>query len=114
MACRATDDLTHSLLLEQSLAAYVDGDVSTSEPFLALTRLMQNSVVVRGAHLSILRKLASPAYVRIHTNVIAWTIKKAAALEDTQQSAAKDRAALAFRGLANIVAGLNGKEALAM
>lgn len=98
----------------QSLQCFVEDDVRTDEPFIALVRLMQSSVVVRGPHLSILRKIAPGAYVQIHVDALTWAVKKAAALAEDDSSAARDRVATMFKGLACLLAGLSGKEALAM
>lgn len=98
----------------QAAEAYINGDVATDEPLMGLSRLLQNAIIVRGPHLTVVRQIASSSYISIHTETIRRAITKAANLDQNDQATARDRVASIFRGLAQLVAGLGGKEALSM
>ncbi|KAG0141898.1 hypothetical protein CROQUDRAFT_82784 [Cronartium quercuum f. sp. fusiforme G11] len=96
--------------MRESFELFINDETATEEQFIRLSKLLQSSIVIRGARLSVKAVLDSQAYIVLHTTCIEWLVKKASNLETDVE--AESKWAVMFKGLMHLVPGLDGRAAL--
>jgi cohesin complex subunit SA-1/2 len=76
--------------------------------------MLVQSTVVRGAQLTITKRLPAQDHVRLHTESLAFIVKKIASLQEDKKTQARNRALSFFKALAHLLLGVDGKDALNM
>jgi cohesin complex subunit SA-1/2 len=88
--------------------------MKTEEHTVALAKALLSSFVIRGAHLSITRRLASEHVVEIHKILISWVLKRIAAYDKNNNKAKRATALAFFRALIQLLATIQSRDALKM
>jgi cohesin complex subunit SA-1/2 len=81
---------------------------------IALAKLLAACFVVRGAQLSIIRRLDSQYVVQIHTTLLTWIGKRLAIYENNKNKKARKTAVVFFRVLLALVTAAESGDALKM
>ncbi|EJD02028.1 uncharacterized protein FOMMEDRAFT_124206 [Fomitiporia mediterranea MF3/22] len=98
--------------LRESFTLLLDRIVETEVHALALARALVPCLVMRGAQLSIIRKLPSEYIVEIHTTLLSWITKKISAFETTKNKRGRTKSISFFRVLQHLLIGLDPSDAL--
>ncbi|GAA6003229.1 hypothetical protein JCM10207_001811 [Rhodosporidiobolus poonsookiae] len=99
--------------LKGALEIYLDGpESSTEEPLVSLGRNLVGVVVVRGAHLAIVKSLPSADHLRLHLDALQYIVKKLAHYEETKRRDERNKAVGFYKALAHLLFGLDGRSAL--
>lgn len=98
----------------QAFDFYLDSTATTEERVVALSRALVNAVIVRGAHLAIVKSLPTEDHVQIHLDGSAYIVKKLKAYDEAKRKEARNKAVAYFKALGNLVIGIDGKGALKM
>ncbi|KDQ07525.1 hypothetical protein BOTBODRAFT_119941 [Botryobasidium botryosum FD-172 SS1] len=85
--------------LQESFDLYMDGSAKTEAHSIALAKALAAALVIRGAHLSITRRLDSPHVVEIHEKCMSWILKRIAGYENNKNKTMKAKAIEFFRVL---------------
>jgi cohesin complex subunit SA-1/2 len=88
-----------------------DGDVKTDSHAIALSKMLANAFVVRGAQLSVLNRLAGEPFYALHTRLITWIAKKVATYEENKKRSLRNKTINVFRALTNLLHGVQPAEA---
>lgn len=105
---------TENLCFMQAVSLYIATAVKYETCFLALARHLSNHLVLRGRGFIIAARLPSEDLVRLHKELVTFTIQKYKSLEDHERHTSKKKALVMFKGLVHCLIGMTGKEAAAM
>ena len=91
-------------------------DKAEEDNLLSLARLLYSSVTVRGPRLAIVKKLSAEYVVKIHTDLIDYTLRKFKHYQDEDNKQARNTVVLMFKTLAIFLNNslVEGQEALKM
>lgn len=95
----------------QALELYLAATVKSDSCFTSLARHLSNHLVLRGKGFAIAARLPSEVLVRLHRDLITYTVKKYKRLADQEKHASKNKALVMFKGLVPCLLGMTGKEA---
>ncbi|PWN40799.1 hypothetical protein IE81DRAFT_348894 [Ceraceosorus guamensis] len=99
--------------LKQSFVLFEQDPTSESEnAFVNLARSLSGALVVRGAHLAVLKSVPSHALVELHTEGCEHVISKALRAEQAGNQALKARAIIFWKGLAQLLPSATGRDAI--
>lgn len=98
----------------QAIELYLSASVRTESCFIALARHLSNHLVLRGRGFAIVARLPSDDLVRLHKDLITYTLKKHKTLSDQEKHASKNKVLVMFKGLVHCLLGMTGKEAAVM
>ncbi|CCM03065.1 uncharacterized protein FIBRA_05185 [Fibroporia radiculosa] len=98
--------------LSDSFTLVIEGIVHTEDHTVALAKLLASCLVIRGAQLSIVRKLDGPHIVKIHTTALSWIGKKLVTYESSKNKKARNRAILFFKALLPLLSSVDSRDAL--
>ncbi|KAF8337116.1 uncharacterized protein EI90DRAFT_3044949 [Cantharellus anzutake] len=96
--------------LRQSFTMFMDGQTD-SQACIGLAKAFGPVFVVRGAHLSITRRLDAPHVVEIHSAGLTWIIKRIAAYESSGNRTKKMQCIEFFRVLHALLTSVGSREA---
>jgi cohesin complex subunit SA-1/2 len=88
----------------------VDGETQT----VALAKQLASSFLIRGAQLSVVRRMDSQYIIQIQTSLLTWIGKRLAAYENNKNKKARKTAIVFFRVLIPMLATLDSRDALKM
>ena len=88
----------------------VDGETHA----VALAKQLVSSFLIRGAQLSVVRRIDSQYIVQIQTNLLTWLGKRLATYENNKNKKSRRTALLFFRVLIPMLATLDSRDALKM
>jgi cohesin complex subunit SA-1/2 len=100
--------------IPKSFTLVLEGVVRTEEHAVALAKLLVSCLVVRGAQLSIVKRLESDYVVNIHTNLLTWIGKRLSAYEANKNKKLKNTSILFFRALVPLLSSVESRDALRM
>ncbi|KAG9081683.1 hypothetical protein FS749_007468 [Ceratobasidium sp. UAMH 11750] len=83
----------------QSFSLYIDNITKSDANTIALSKALQSALVIRGAQLSIVRRLDTAQVASVHTSCISWIVKKIAGFEAMGNKSARNRAVAFFKSL---------------
>lgn len=92
----------------------MDGLARTEAHSIALAKALASSFVIRGAHLSITRRLDSKFVVDIHAKSVSWIMKRIAGYENNKNKKMKAKAIEFFRVLYPLLLTIERREAKEM
>lgn len=98
----------------QALGLYISATTKSDSCFLALARHLSSHLVVRGRGFVIAARLPSEDLVKLHKELVTYTIKKYKTLANQEKHASKNKALVMFKGLVHCLIGMTGKEAAIM
>jgi len=98
--------------LKESMTLVLDHVVDTEDHVIALAKTLIACTVVRGAQLSIVRKLESQSIIDIHTALISWIVKRIAAYETTKNKRDRQKSILFFKALQHLLTAIDPADAL--
>ncbi|KAH8112371.1 hypothetical protein DFH11DRAFT_1607236 [Phellopilus nigrolimitatus] len=98
--------------LKESFTLLLDRIVETEQYTLALAKSLAPCLLMRGAQLSVLRKLPSEHVVQIHTTLISWVTKKISAYETMKNKRGRTNSIMFFRVLLHLLAAIEPRDAL--
>ncbi|KAI5121584.1 hypothetical protein M0805_009455 [Coniferiporia weirii] len=98
--------------LKESFTMLLDRVVETEQQALALAKALAPCLLIRGAQLSVVRKLPSEYVVGIHTTLLSWITKKISAYESTKNKRGRANSIVFFRVLLHLLAAIEPRDAL--
>ncbi|EIN14604.1 hypothetical protein PUNSTDRAFT_140847 [Punctularia strigosozonata HHB-11173 SS5] len=98
--------------MEESFKLVLDGLEKTVDHCVALAKVLATCFLVRGAQLSVLRKLDASFIVEIHTTLLSWLGKRLGAYESSKNKRLLETTISLFRPLASLVIGVDSQDAL--
>lgn len=93
---------------------YLDGVARSEDHTVALAKLLSSSFIIRGAQLSVVRRLDSQHVVDVHTSALTWIGKRLGAYEAAKNKKARGKALAFFKCLTPLCAAVDGKDFLKM
>jgi cohesin complex subunit SA-1/2 len=100
--------------LIQSFTLVLDSVVRGEDHVVTLAKQLGQSFIIRGAQLSIVKKLDSQYIVQTHTNLLTWIVKLIGTYEAAKNKKARKTAILFFRVLQPLLAAVDSRDALKM
>jgi cohesin complex subunit SA-1/2 len=104
-------DLIH---LCQSFTLVLDNIVDGEAHAVALAKQLASAFLIRGAQLSVVRRIESKYVVQIQTGLLTWVGKRLATYENNKNKKSRKTAILFFRVLIPMLATLDSRDALKM
>ncbi|OCB88288.1 hypothetical protein A7U60_g4590 [Sanghuangporus baumii] len=98
--------------LRESFTLVLDRIVETEQHALGLAKALAPCLIMRGAQLSVIRKLASEYIVEIHTTLLSWITKKISAYETMKNKRRRNKSILFFKVLQHLLVGIDARDAL--
>ncbi|KAL1948450.1 hypothetical protein VTO73DRAFT_12525 [Trametes versicolor] len=98
--------------LQESFTLYLDAVVNTEEHAIALAKALSASLLIRGAQLSIVRRLDSKHIVNIHTTSLNWIVKRLATYETAKKKKARNKCIVFFRVLIPFCSSVDNRDSL--
>ena len=87
---------------------------NTEEHSIALGKALTGCMLIRGAQLSVVRRLDSKYVVEIQTTSLSWVGKRLAGYEATKNKKARTKCTKFFRVLLPLLSSMNQHDALTM
>lgn len=106
--------ISRSYCIRQSFTLVLDGIVRSEEHSVALAKALSACFILRGAQLSVIRRLDSQYVVEIHTTLLTWISKHLAASEATKNKKSRTKAISFFRVLQPLLSSIESKDSLRM
>jgi cohesin complex subunit SA-1/2 len=98
--------------LKESFTLVLDSVVRGEDHVVTLAKQLGQSFIIRGAQLSIVKKLDSQYIVQTHTNLLTWIVKLIGTYEAAKNKKARKTAILFFRVLQPLLAAVDSRDAL--
>ncbi len=92
----------------------LDGISPTEDNTIALSKLLASAFIIRGAQLSVVKRLDSQFVVSIHTNLITWLFKRIAAYDAAGNRKARTKCISFFKVLTPLVNSIDSRDSLKM
>lgn len=105
-------DLIHPFF--QSFTLVLDNIVNGEIHTVALAKQLASSFFIRGAQLSVVRRIDSQYIVQMQTNLLTWIGKRLATYESNKNKKSRKTAILFFRVLIPMLTTLDSRDALKM
>lgn len=91
----------------------MEGVVRTEEHAVALSKLLASSFIIRGAQLTVVRRIEGQHVVSLHTSSISWIWKRITQY-DSGNKKARNRSIVFFKLLLPLLTAVNSQDSLAM
>ncbi len=88
--------------------------MNTEEHAIALAKALSACLLIRGAQLSIVRRLDSKHIVNIHTTSLNWIVKRLATYETAKKKKARNKCIVFFRVLIPFCSSVDNRDSLTM
>ncbi|KAI0672301.1 hypothetical protein C8Q78DRAFT_1026321 [Trametes maxima] len=98
--------------LQESITLYLDAVANTGEHAIALAKALSACLLIRGAQLSVVRRLESKYVVDIHTTSLNWVGKRLATYEGAKNKKARNKCILFFRVLLPLLSSIDNHDSL--
>ncbi|KAI0356888.1 hypothetical protein OH77DRAFT_1423133 [Trametes cingulata] len=98
--------------LQESFTLYLDDVVNTEDHAIALAKALSACLLIRGAQLSIVRRLDSKYVIDIHTTSLNWAGKRLGGYETAKNKKSRNRCIKFFRVLLPLLSSVNNRDAL--
>ncbi|CDO77437.1 hypothetical protein BN946_scf184857.g44 [Trametes cinnabarina] len=98
--------------LQEAFTLYLDSVVHTEEHAIALAKALTPCLLIRGAQLSVVRRLDSKHVVDIHIHSLNWLGKRLAGYENAKNKKARNRCITFFRVLLPLLSSIDNRDAL--
>ncbi|OCH94580.1 hypothetical protein OBBRIDRAFT_747233 [Obba rivulosa] len=98
--------------LQESFTLVLDSVERTEEHSVALAKALSACFLLRGAQLSIIRRLDSQFVVEIHTTLLTWISKHLAASEASKNKKSLAKAVTFFRVLQPLLSSIDNRDSL--
>ena len=100
--------------LEQSFTLYLDSVVHDEDHAIALGKTLSGCLLLRGAQLSVVKRLDGQHVVDIHSRSLNWVCKRLATYETAKNKKARNKAIKFFRVLLPFLSSIDPRDALKM
>ena len=94
--------------------SFLDGVTADEEKTVALAKPLASCLVVRGAQLSVVKRLDSRFVFDVHASLISWVCKRIASYEATVKKKARNKAILFFKVLTPLLGSVEARDSLRM
>ncbi|KAI0031520.1 hypothetical protein K488DRAFT_51948 [Vararia minispora EC-137] len=98
--------------LREAFTLHLEGIVDDETQAVALAKYLVPCLMIRGAQLSIVRKLEAAHIASIQTNLLSWAVRRAGAFEAGKNKKGRNSALLFFRVLQPLLVAVEAREAL--
>ncbi|KAI0827388.1 hypothetical protein BC628DRAFT_1369278 [Trametes gibbosa] len=98
--------------LQESFTLFLDVVVHTEEHAIALAKALSACMLVRGAQLSIVRRLDSKHVVDIHTTSLNWVGKRLATYDTAKNKRTRNKCITFFRVLLPLLSTIDNRDSL--
>ncbi|OAX37862.1 hypothetical protein K503DRAFT_742134 [Rhizopogon vinicolor AM-OR11-026] len=98
--------------LKESFTLVLDSVVRGEDRAVALAKQLGQSFIIRGAQLSVVKRLDSQYIVQTHTNLLTWIVKRIGTYEAAKNKKARKTAILFFKVLQPLLAAVDSRDAL--
>lgn len=102
------------IVVLQSFTLVLEGVVLSEATSVSLGKLLASCLLIRGAQLSVVRRLDSEHVIKIHTELLTWIGKRLAAYENNKNKKGRKTAVLFFKVLQPLLAPVDNRDALKM
>ncbi len=106
--------LSHSHSILKAFSLIIDGVVDDEENATHLAKQLATCFIIRGAQLTVIRRLDINFVVQIHSTLLSWLGKRLASYNANNNKNALKRTLACFRPLAQMLAVIQDREALKM
>ena len=93
---------------------FLDDVTSNEDQCVSLSKLLASCLVIRGAQLSVVKRLDNQFVVSIHTTLISWICKRIASSEANGNKKARNKAILLFKALVPLLNSIDALDSLRM
>ncbi|KAI0795779.1 hypothetical protein C8Q75DRAFT_747433 [Abortiporus biennis] len=98
--------------LEESYNLYMDGIAHSEDHTIALGKLLATCFLIRGAQLSVVRRLDPKFIVEVHTKAIDWLGKRLSSYENANNKKAKNKCLPFFKALAPLCTAIDTRDSM--
>lgn len=98
--------------LEESFSLYIDNVTKSDANTIALSKALSAALVIRGAQLSVLRRLDTAQVANVHTSCISWIVKKISGYQTMGNKSARNRAVAFFKSLVWLLGTVESTDAI--
>ncbi|KAG9084641.1 hypothetical protein FRC07_013583, partial [Ceratobasidium sp. 392] len=98
--------------LQESFSLYIDNITKSDANTIALSKALQSAIVIRGAQLSVVRRLDTGQVASVHTTCISWIVKKISGFEAMGNKSARNRAVAFFKSLVWLLGTVESADAI--
>ncbi|KAF8607344.1 hypothetical protein BDV93DRAFT_488383 [Ceratobasidium sp. AG-I] len=98
--------------LQESFSLYIDNVTKSDANTVSLAKALSAVLVIRGAQLSILRRLDTTQVAIVHTSCVSWIVKKIAGYETMGNKNARNRAVAFFKSLVPLLGTVESTDAI--
>ncbi|KAI0074611.1 hypothetical protein K474DRAFT_1765478 [Panus rudis PR-1116 ss-1] len=97
--------------LRESFMLFLDGIARSEDHTISLAKLLSSCFIIRGAQLSVVRRLDPKFVVEVHTRALNWLGKQLAIFEAAKNKKARNKCLAFFKVLAPLCTGVDTKDA---
>lgn len=84
----------------------------TEDDTVALGKTLRACLIIRGAQLTVVKKLEGNFVANIHTSLLTWLTKRIAAYETAKNKKGRNKSILFFKALLPLLSTLDNRDAL--
>ncbi|CAE6491000.1 unnamed protein product [Rhizoctonia solani] len=99
-------------LVGRSFSLYIDHVSKSDANTVALAKALSGALVIRGAQLSVLRRLDTAQVANVHTTCISWIIKKISGYQTMGNKNARNRSVAFFKSLVYLLGTVESADAI--
>ncbi|CAE6434925.1 unnamed protein product, partial [Rhizoctonia solani] len=99
-------------LVGRSFSLYIDHVSKSDANTVALAKALSGALVIRGAQLSVLRRLDTAQVANVHTTCISWIIKKISGYQTMGNRNARNRSVAFFKSLVCLLGTVESADAI--
>ncbi|CAE6479177.1 unnamed protein product [Rhizoctonia solani] len=97
---------------ELSFSLYIDHVSKSDANTIALAKALSAALVIRGAQLSVLRRLDTAQVATVHTTCISWIVKKISGYQTMGNKHARNRSVAFFKSLVHLLGTVESADAI--
>ncbi|KAJ1301134.1 hypothetical protein OPQ81_003546 [Rhizoctonia solani] len=98
--------------LEESFSLYIDKISKSDANTIALAKALSGALIIRGAQLSVLRRLDTAQVANIHTTCISWIVTKISGYQTKGNKDARNRSVAFFKSLVWLLGTVESADAI--
>ncbi|THH30478.1 hypothetical protein EUX98_g3693 [Antrodiella citrinella] len=98
--------------LQDSFQLYLDGITDSEDHTVSLAKSLAGALMIRGAHLAVVRRLDSQFVVETHTSALTWIGKRLGAYETAKNKKALSKALMFFKVLVPLSSMLDSRDSV--
>ncbi|CAE6429916.1 unnamed protein product [Rhizoctonia solani] len=99
-------------IVGRSFSLYIDNVSKSDANTIALAKALSGALVIRGAQLSVLRRLDTAQVANVHTTCISWIVKKISGYQTMGNKNARNRSVAFFKSLVWLLGTVESADAI--